>query len=85
VVLLVAAPARVWLHAAYVSAGDAAVPPGLRLLWAFAGLLPATVGVAAWLAYRSRSNRHRFVLAAIWACSVGLATMLPISMYVFAF
>jgi hypothetical protein len=39
--LLVAAPARVWLRAAFVSAGDALVPGSLRLLWTFAVVLSA--------------------------------------------
>jgi hypothetical protein len=83
--LLVAAPARVWLHAAFVSAGDASVPGTLRLLWTFASVLPAIVGVIAWRVFRSRPTRQRFVLSAAWACCVGLLTMLPITLYVFAF
>jgi hypothetical protein len=82
--LLVAAPARVWLRAAFVSAGDASVPGSLRLLWTFAGVLPAIVGVIAWRVFRSRPTGPRFVLSAAWACCAGLLTMLPITLFVFA-
>ena len=55
------------------------------MLWIFAGVLPAIVGAIAWRVFRSRPTGQRFVLSAAWACCVGLLTMLPITLYVFAF
>jgi hypothetical protein len=82
--VLVGLPARVWLLAATGSLSDSAVPATLRALWLLLGLLPAIVGVVAWLALRPRPARRRFVLAALWACGVGLLTMVPITPYLIA-
>lgn len=83
--VFVGAPARVWLLAAAHSVGDSTVPGNLLVLWMFLGLLPLAVGVLSWLALRRRPAGRRFVVAALWACGVGLLTMFPITPYVFAF
>lgn len=85
VLVFIAAPARIWLHAAAVSVGDATVSGSLLALWTFLGLLPITVGSVAWFTLRQRPAVRRFVLAALWACPVGMLTMIPITPYVFVF
>lgn len=83
--LLVAAPARIWLHAAVVRAADPAVPPALRLLWVAAGLAPTLLGIATGFVLRRRPARRRLVVAALWAATLGLVTILPITPYVYSF
>lgn len=85
VVVMVAAPARVWLLAAVHGATDPSTAGSLTAFWLVAGLLPTVVGVITWLLLRRRPPGRRFVLAATAACLVGFVTIIPITPYVFAF
>jgi hypothetical protein len=84
-VVLVMAPARVWLLAAAASLDDGDVAGHYRALWVVLGLAPTAVGAVAWFALRRRTPRQRFVRTALWACAAGLLTIIPITPYVFAF
>lgn len=85
VLVLVVAPARVWLFAGTQSFVDDDYSWSLKLFWLVAGLLPTIVGVVAWRLLRTRPARRRFVLAATAACLVGFLTLIPITPYLLAF